>query len=214
MGTAKLLAAWGGEPPVIAFYSEDDRQLPNCGYVERLVEVSLAGGAVTGEDQRGFTRVPEQRGERNSIGDSKLRAEVADHADNVVGHASEMKAPVMSLREAGSFALELGKQLSQFYAPRGEDSKVAVHGQDKFILSQGRSAANGNGLLSHSAEPLADSTLPEETEHLLLNKARQQELIEQLNHAIGIQTTVFDAQVGNVGMRHTSNLLPAKGVLA
>lgn len=134
---------------------------------------------------------------------------MADHAHDVMGHAAKVKASVVTLRKAGGFALKLGEKLGEFNSSRREHTQVSVHGENEFILKQGRRAPHGNRLLTHSGEPFADAALPQKAEHFLFNQPRQKQMIEQFEHAIRRQASVGDVELGNVGVRHGSNLVRA-----
>ena len=214
MGTAELLAARGGQPPVVALDAEQHGQLPHGRNIEGFVEVAFTCGAVAGEDQRGLSGVAEFGREGDAVGDAELRPEVADHPHDVMGHAPEMEAPVVSLGEAGGLALELGEQLGEFDAPGGEHAEVAVHREDELVRLEGGRAPDGDGLLAHAAEPFADASLPQQAEHFLLDEPGEQQVVEQPDHAVGIEATVLDLQRGNVGGRHVPNLPPHQGAPA
>ena len=214
MGTAELLAARGGQPPVVALDAEQHGQLPHGRNIEGFVEVAFTCGAVAGEDQRGLSGVAEFGREGDAVGDAELRPEVADHPHDVMGHAPEMEAPVVSLGEAGGLALELGEQLGEFDAPGGEHAEVAVHREDELVRLEGGRAPDGDGLLAHAAEPFADAPLPQQAEHFLLDEPGEQQVVEQPDHAVGIEATVLDLQRGNVGGRHVPNLPPHQGAPA
>ena len=81
-----------------------------------------------------------------------------------------------------------------------------MHRQDEFIRFHRGRAPHGNGLLSHAGEPLADSPLTQQAEHLLFDEAGKKEAVEQLDLPGFRNAAAFNAQLGDVGGRHASNL--------
>ncbi len=88
-----------------------------------------------------------------------------------------MEAAVPALGEAVRVALELAEEPCHGHTARGESSEVAVHWQDVLVRLHGQGGAHGHCLLPDPAEPLADTPLPEHAQHLLLNEARAQQAL-------------------------------------
>ncbi len=97
---------------------------------------------------------------------------MGDHSHDVVLDAAEMERTVPAFGEARFFPLKLGKESLQRHVSPGEYPQVSVHGQDKFIRCQGIHSTDGDGFLSPTAKPLADSSLTEENEHFFLDSTR------------------------------------------
>ena len=67
------------------------------------------------------------------------------------------------------------EQREQVEAPRREDAEVPVHRQDGIVWPKGGGHADGNGFLPDSGEPLRQSPLSKQNQHLLLDHPREDE---------------------------------------
>src|SRR5215213_8758679 len=111
---------------------------------------------------------------RHTICNGQLRTKVGDHSTNMMFMATEMKTSFAAFAISFSTALPLHKQFAQRHVARGKYSKVAMQRHYPFVLLQCHGSAYGNSFLTNAAKPFADATLPQQYQHLFLDKARQQ----------------------------------------
>ncbi len=170
---------------LVVLDQEEDRELPDRGQVEGLVEVALAGGPVAGEGRRHPAVAPKLRGQGHPAGHRQHGPEVADHPHDALLEVTEVEGPVAPLGEAALPAQELAEEAGKVEIPSGEDPEVAVHREDEVAGPQGGDDPGGDGLLADPGEPLGQAPLPQEQEHLLLDHPREEDRAIQVPQSLG-----------------------------
>ena len=74
------------------------------------------------------------RRQRQAVGHRQHRAEVADHADDVVLEHAEVEGAVAAAGEAALLEQQLAEQPLEVDAARGEHAEVAVQRQDRVVV--------------------------------------------------------------------------------
>src|SRR5690606_41647592 len=97
----------------------------------------------------------------------------------------EVEGAVAPVREAARAAHELAEERAERHAARRPYAEVAVHREDPVPLLQRPGNADGDGLLAVSAEPLGETVLTDEAEHLLLDRAREAEGAVESESVVG-----------------------------
>jgi hypothetical protein len=88
---AKLFVARCAEAVAIVFDEENDREVPNGGHVDGLMEITFACAAISRKHHRNDVVIVQVARERDAVGDGKHGAEVADHADDAVLGRTKVK---------------------------------------------------------------------------------------------------------------------------
>ena len=183
---AKLFAARCAQAIAVVFNEENDRQVPNRGHVDGLMEITFTRAAIPRKHAGNDVVAVQVTRERDAVGDREHGPEVGNHADHAVLGRTEVEAAVAALGEALTAALPLRKQLAEFHAAVGEDAEVAVQRQDVVLFLQGHGGAYRNGLLADAREPFADLALAQEDEHLVLDHAWQQDATVEFQQQLRI----------------------------
>ena len=162
-----------GEAISVVFDDKDDRQLPDGGQVDRLVEVAFARGAISTEDEGNEVVALELRGLSEPTRHRQHRCHVRDHPDDAALGEADVKRAIAPLGEASRFAHELAEERLERHSSRGPDAQVAVRRQDVIPLVQRPGTPHRNGLLPVSAEPLGKAILTDQAQHFILNGPRR-----------------------------------------
>jgi hypothetical protein len=85
----------------------------------------------------------------------------------------------------------LRKQTIERQVAPGEHAQVTVHGENVFIGLEGLRNSYRYRLLADTAEPFADSVLPEENQHLFFDHSRPKQFLVQVEQDIvGVFLTI------------------------
>ena len=114
---------------------------------------------------------------------------MGNHAHNLIFLGAEMETTVPAIGETALLSLPLREQSVQGDVPGSEDPKVAVHGQNVFILLQGLGHTHRNGFLSNAAEPLGNLALSQQDQHFFLNHSGFEHPGVQVKQFLLVQVT-------------------------
>jgi hypothetical protein len=187
IGARILLARRRRQPVVVVLDDDDDRQVPDGGEVRRFVKVAFARGAVADERCDDLARAFELRREREAVSHRHHRAEVADHADDVVAQHAEVERPIASRGIAAVLAEELPEERQQIETASCEYPEIPVHRQDVIVRVERGHHARRDRFLPDPRKPLRHLALPEKNEHLLLDEPRHQDRAVHLVQIAGRQ---------------------------
>src|ERR1043165_9753078 len=186
-----MLLAWRAQSITVVLYQEDHGEFPYRGNVQRFMEVAFAGGAVAAEGEANLILFAELVGQCYAVGNRELRAEVTDHAADVIFIGAEVEAALAAFRVAFLAALPLHEELVERHLAGSEHTEVAVHGHDVLVAVEGEGRAHGDGFLTDAGKPLGKAALAQEHEQFLLDHPGTEELSVEVDQFVGAQAVAL-----------------------
>ena len=151
------------------------------------MEIAFTRGAVAAEGERDVVFALELRRLPDAAGHRQHRRQVRDHPDDTPLRQPEVEGAIAAFGVAASLAHELAKQGLEGQPTHGPHAQVAMQRQDDIARLERPGTADGDSLLPVSAEPLSDTVLPDQPQHLLLDGARQtQGAVEGFQIDVGV----------------------------
>ena len=129
-------------PAVIVFHQEDQRQLPELGQVQRLVENSFLHGAIAEKDHRHRARFLNLRGKSRSGGERKTAADYGRGVNDSQLSGGNMKCPRAPAAVAGFSPDDLGQNFFRVAAFSDDVAMISVRAKDIIRRSQGCTDGN------------------------------------------------------------------------
>ena len=153
----------------------DERELPEGGEVQRLVDDALVGGAVAEEGGDHAVALLKLRVEGEAGGEGDAGAGDAVRAVEAQFGRHHHLAAAATARVAALTAEEFGEEAARVGAAREEVAVAAVGAGQRVVRAQGGGDADGDGLLADAGVRRADdAAFGEELLHRLLETADEQ----------------------------------------
>ncbi len=140
-----------GERELVVLADEDDRQLPGCGEVHRLVRGALVRAPVAEEDDGDLVRSAQLRRESGSDADRKRRAHDPVATEDVEREVGDVHRAAEAAAVAGSPAEQLRHHRVQVAALGDHVAVASVMADDVVVRPQHRADAHRHRLLADAA---------------------------------------------------------------
>ncbi len=131
----------------VVLADEDDRQAPERGDVQRLVEVAGVGRAVTEEDDHHLARAPLLANQRRAEAERQVAADDARGAEQAALGGDQVHVPALAVAVARLAPGQLRHHPTEVGAPGDERTIRTVAGVDVVVVAQGRTGTGGRGFL-------------------------------------------------------------------
>ena len=157
------------------------------------MKIALARSPVPCKTQRHEALSVQLRSKPETARHRQHRGHVRNHPHDTPLGKPEMIRTVAPLRKAPLPPHELAEKGPKRHTPDGPYPRVAVHRQDIIPFLEAERASCRNGLLAVPAEPFRKTPLPDQSEHLFLDRSGNVQLLVDRQKIVLLRDSVRHA---------------------